>query len=322
MGKRKISYTQTASSILEKRNKAFRVLYNTVIEVTQSQDDKIFTILAHNLREMTQATTAALAVVDLNSMSLILKAVNHNGEDLVIDENAPGNITPLTPEIIEFFGKSIIHEIQENEINLVTLFPKSSLSHLVPSSDSVLYNITCLRNQDIFALGLLHFNDNHKLKMKDMADTYLGLSSVIIQRAKAIRELHISKQWFQNLLNCSPVGIIVVNHNREVVEINDSALDLLSCERAVITGKSCKDFFCSNDGCPIFDDGKTINQNEIMIEYGDNQTIPILKSALPIEIDKKQYIIETIVDVSELKKSQEQRLQLEKELIRHGNLNL
>ncbi|MDX9702240.1 MAG: PAS domain S-box protein [Candidatus Auribacterota bacterium] len=308
MDKRKSSHIESASSILEKRNKAFRILYNTVIEVTQAQDDNIFTILTRNLRELSQATTTAIAVVDRNSMSIALKSVTHDGEDIVIDAHLPAHTAYITPEILKIFSQALIHEVKENEINLATLFPGSCLADMVLSSDSVIYNTTCMRNEDVFAFGLIHFSDNRHIKMKDMADTYLGLASVIIQRAMAVRELNVSKQWFKNLLDCSPVGIMVVDQNRKIVEVNNAAIQMVAGSKESITGKSCKELICNDksERCPIFDDGKTINQDERLIKHTCGRKVPILKNAIPVEIDNKKYIIETIVDISERKKVEEE----------------
>ncbi len=308
MPKRVSSHIDSASSILEKRNKAFRVLYNTVIEVTQAQDDDIFTILARNLREISRATIAAIAVFDRSNMSLTLKAINHHGQDVNVEEDDPFNVAIVTPEVLDFFQQSLILEPQVNDPTLADLLPDSCLPSLVSSDNLKNYNLSCLRDKDIFAFGLISFADNERLKMKDMVDTYLGLASVIIQRAQAVRDLNISKQWFQKLLSCSPVGIMVINQNREIVEVNDSALNLVNATRENIIGKSCKDLVCQEPtmSCPIFDEGKMIDQEERHIKHSDGHTIPVLKNALPVEIDNEPYLIETIVDISERIKAEEE----------------
>ena len=308
MQKRMSSHIDNASSILEKRNKAFRVLYNTVIEVTQAQDDDIFTILTKNLREISQATTAALAVFDRSNMSVTLKSVNHKGQDMNIEPDDPFNVAIVAPEVLDFFQQSVILEPQVNDTTLADLLPDSCLYPLGSSGKVKKYNISCLRDKDIFAFGLISFDDNNRLKMKDMVDTYLGLASVIIQRAQAVRELSISKQWFQKLLSCSPVGIMVINQNREIVEINDSALELVNSTRENIIGKCCKNLVCQEPSmsCPIFDEGKLIDQEERQIMHSDGHTIPVLKNALPVEIDNEPYLIETIVDISERIKAEEE----------------
>ena len=51
-----------AEEIFERRNKAFRVLYDTVIEVEGAKDEKIFKILCKNLRRICNGKFAALAI--------------------------------------------------------------------------------------------------------------------------------------------------------------------------------------------------------------------------------------------------------------------
>ena len=73
--------------VLEKRNKAFRVLYDIVSEVGSILDEMIYSIIYRNLRKIFNIEFYAIASYNSKSNILILEAVNCIKNDLFYNQD-------------------------------------------------------------------------------------------------------------------------------------------------------------------------------------------------------------------------------------------
>jgi hypothetical protein len=66
---------QPVSKVFEERNRAFRVLYDTMIELETCKNVPLYSILARNLRKMCEAELVAIGRIKDRSPILSLEAV-------------------------------------------------------------------------------------------------------------------------------------------------------------------------------------------------------------------------------------------------------
>ena len=71
--------TSRAARTMEQRNRTFRVLYDTVVEVEGASEEEVYAILCRNLRRISGARLATLSSYDSVSTTLTLEAVDREG---------------------------------------------------------------------------------------------------------------------------------------------------------------------------------------------------------------------------------------------------
>ena len=136
----------------------------------------------------------------------------------------------------------------------------------------------------------------------------IGTSIDITERKNAEEKLRKSLETTKTILDLLPIGIILVGYDKKVRSVNKAALDLLEIDDELeILGKLCHNVMCVAEigACPIFDMGQKIDQSERFLINRFGKEIPILKSVLPITLGDNNYLLESFVDVSSLKETQE-----------------
>jgi len=182
---------QRALEVMERRNKAFRVLYDTVLEVEGATEEKVFSILCHNLRRISNASCAALASYCPASGTLTLEAADAEEGGCAFAGEYTGNTTKVTPDVVAVFRQSQVSECANPHACLPGLFPDLGARCLEGARR---YRLSCMREGELVAVGMIQLHPGHKLRMKDMVDTYLSTAGMILQRVYAVRALRESEE--------------------------------------------------------------------------------------------------------------------------------
>ena len=115
----------------------------------------------------------------------------------------------------------------------------------------------------------------------------------------------------QTILRTVSVGIVVIDADKhEIIELNQAALDLLETTREKAIGNIFYKYICSHaEGeCPVTDLGKEVDKAERELLTEGGAVLQILKTVKKAVFKGKECLIESFMDISELKK-------VEKELI-------
>ncbi len=130
-----------------------------------------------------------------------------------------------------------------------------------------------------------------------------------ITKRKAIEEkLKSTLETTKKILDSLPIGMVLVGYDKKIESVNKVALKLLEIDDDFeILGKLCHNVMCvaEIDTCPILDMGQKMDQSERFLINRFGKKIPILKSVLPIKLGDNNYLLESFVDVSSLKETQE-----------------
>lgn len=310
------SFDEHALAVLEERNRAFRVIYDTVIQLAQTQTNsqEVYKIICQNIRDLSRASFSILFTCDSV----------RNVFDLKYGCSGDGNWKCFVPQgngcVIDksyfksFDGLSIVRIEETASLpSSVTDIIIELLGHL---NDIDVYFFLCQGVDGVEAVVFAGFPTGDRVKLKDLIETYGHMAGMIVQRTRAVDELRRSRLRFQVLIDNSPVGIMVINSQKVIVEINEAALNLLRRDRLSVVGRPCCDFICvpGEGKCPVFDLNEKLEQQEIMLYDIDRTAIPVLKSVSRIDMDGENFVIETFMDLRERKKEEHERLQLEKKL--------
>ena len=120
--------------------------------------------------------------------------------------------------------------------------------------------------------------------------------------AQILRQVHQSEETLKTILESLPVGVILIGKDKTIRLANPAAIAVMGrdCEDEIL-GHTCDSTFCQpEDGeCPILGLGKTVDGAERTLIAKDKTEIPIFKTAVPINVDGEDVLLEAFVDVTE-----------------------
>jgi PAS domain S-box-containing protein len=128
-----------------------------------------------------------------------------------------------------------------------------------------------------------------------------------------------SERYLRQILDSVSCGIMVVDvATRRVLEVNAEGATLLQRNREDIIGRICHRFVCLNEegNCPVLDLDQSMDLSQRKLLRADGTTLPILKSVIKADRDGASCLIESFIDISELKKV-EDALRQSEERYRH-----
>jgi PAS domain S-box-containing protein len=105
--------------------------------------------------------------------------------------------------------------------------------------------------------------------------------------------------------------------DKTIRSVNKAALQLMGYEsEEQIVGTLCNRSFCPADEnkCPIIDLHGTVNQAEKILITRDGRRVPILKTAVPVEIDGEKVLLEAFIDITDQKNAERKLRQYAEEL--------
>jgi len=150
------------------------------------------------------------------------------------------------------------------------------------------------------------------------------LEQEIAQRKAAMDALTASEQRLKGILATVQSGIFMVDADTHlIVEANPAVLTMVGGERDDIVGHPCFDCVCPTERgrCPVTDLGKAVDNAERVLVRRDGSQVPVLKSVKRVEIGGKDYLIESVTDITPLKKAQEELAESQRRYLEFFTLN-
>jgi len=153
----------------------------------------------------------------------------------------------------------------------------------------------------ILDMGTPNFNSNNEFI------GYIGNCYDINERKETAKALEESENRLSTIFKNDPTGIFIVHEKTQIIyDLNDTALKIFGLQKEEIIGKECRKFFCQaeNGFCPICELGQSLDQSERVLFKPDGTKVPILKSVAPIIMNGENYLLESFIDISDLKKGE------------------
>lgn len=143
----------------------------------------------------------------------------------------------------------------------------------------------------------------------------LALVADITESKKAEDALKENEMYMKKILATIQTGIVVIDaKTKEIIDVNKAAIELIGATKYEIIGKTCHKFICpvEKGKCPITDMNQEIDNSERILLTANNERIPIIKSVVPITLKGRECILDSFIDIRELKKL-EKSLKVSKE---------
>ncbi len=137
--------------------------------------------------------------------------------------------------------------------------------------------------------------------------------------------LQESESRVKTILDSVNTGILVINpEDRTIIDVNPVAADMIGLPAEKIIGRVCHQFICprANLDCPILDHNQEVDNAERVLLTAEGLEIPILKTVVSVELNGKEHLLESFVDISERKAAEEELQQNLAELERFNKLTI
>jgi len=209
------------------------------------------------------------------------------------------------PAICRMLGYS---EEELKRMSVSDIHPKKDLKYVVSvfeaqarGNETLAPDIPCLRKD-----GTVIYADINAVKsLMNDKECNVGFFRDISERKINEEKLLASEAKFRTVMEKSPMGIIIVDKDRKIRDVNEAAATMISRDKRDIIGKVCHHFICprAQKDCPIYDHGDDIKRMECVLLSKDKNEIPIEKTITKMTIDGEEMLLEMFSDITEKKKT-------------------
>ncbi len=146
---------------------------------------------------------------------------------------------------------------------------------------------------------------------EELVSTFRIVGDVFVNaviRQQAERELEQNREYLNNLFQFIQMGILLVdNETRTIIDANPFALSMLGMPRDQVIGSTCHLFICPHGRgeCPALDMNQHIDRAECTLLTADGGTMPVLKSVTSIMLNGRPVLLESFVDITQIKRMEE-----------------
>lgn len=126
---------------------------------------------------------------------------------------------------------------------------------------------------------------------------------------------NLGSEILKNPQSCATIfsmvqaGVLIIDaESHTIVDANPWALKMIGADREEVIGSVCHSFVCPAElgKCPVTDLCKRIDNSERLLLTSDGQEVPILKTVSRLELEGKEYLIESFLDISEQEKARQE----------------
>ncbi len=307
--------------IFEERNKAFRILYDTVMQVEGLGEREIFSILCRNLRLICNAQFTALASYDYGLQRMRLEAISIDGADVEPDlTNCKFGSIKIPPANLEHFKVDKTRKCGNHRQCLAELFSNCIKNFYTPDKKAECYKTACVREDELLAAGMIQLKPGQKLKLKDMVETYLNLAGMILQRVYAMKALKKSEESFRAIFETAKDSVFIKDVFGRYTRVNPAMEALYGIPVTGFIGKTDEELFGKKIADNIWEidslvlEGQTVEE-EISRELNNFPiTLNIVKVPLFDNSGKIMGICGIARDITERKNMEQELINKNKEL--------
>jgi PAS domain S-box-containing protein len=133
---------------------------------------------------------------------------------------------------------------------------------------------------------------------------YRGVQNSKKELQNSEEKLSLQHHHLSAILNSLPVGMVLVDTNSHTISrINPHATAMIGASEDEILGKVCHNYICPAEQgkCPIIDLGKHVEEKERVLLTANGDEVPIIKTVVPVVLEGKDYLLETFIDISDIK---------------------
>ena len=179
-----------AERVLEDRNRAFRVLYDTVMEVEGASEADVYTIICRNLRRICNARYATLSEYQPADRTLTFRAASwEDGDGVTRPATANCPAAQVTPEMLDRYTKQQVRSCTRHADCAMESLAGKLIQARALAEEAVPWCLSSVREGTLIAVAKVYLPAGARLKLKDIVDTFMNLAGMILQRILTTRAL-------------------------------------------------------------------------------------------------------------------------------------
>ncbi len=130
-----------------------------------------------------------------------------------------------------------------------------------------------------------------------------------LRAAGAVEALQESQERLNAIMDSIKTGILVLDEEtHRIVDANSAALEMIGVSRDRLFESVCHEYICPAEKrkYPITDLDRNVDSVEWILISANKEKIPILKTANRVILGGKEHIVESFIDITEIKQLQTQ----------------
>jgi signal transduction histidine kinase/CheY-like chemotaxis protein/flagellar biogenesis protein FliO len=247
------------------------------------RDQKRLHNASQNLNTIFQSLPVGIILVD---DEMIVRGVNHEAISILHAENEDDCLGMPCDTIIKPAGKS-----KNNRGNDYCDTTSFSQTLEIETFDKTRLNIMKITTPIEI--------DNQQMVIESFMD--------ISELKRAEERLQESKNFIHTVFDTVSIGILVIDEeSHTIIDANESALKMFEARREDVVDHVCHKYICPDEGdcCPITDLDQSIDNAEKVLRTATGKRIQILKNVTRTSLNGRDCLIESFMDISELKKTE------------------
>ena len=137
----------------------------------------------------------------------------------------------------------------------------------------------------------------------------VGVIRDISERKQMERDLAERESQMRTIFDYASAGIVVIDPETHlIVDANPTAIRMIGGDGKKMLGSVCHRFICPAERgrCPITDLNEEVDNSEQILLTVEGKEVPILKTVAPIILKGRRHLLESFVDISRLKETENQ----------------
>jgi PAS domain S-box-containing protein len=137
------------------------------------------------------------------------------------------------------------------------------------------------------------------------------LEKEICERKQAEERLFASEQRLKRVLNTIQTGVVIIDIQTHVIfDVNQYAANLIGLPKERIIGNTCQQFICPalSGKCPFLETERKTDSSEQLLLRAVGEPLRILKKVTCIQINQREYLLESFSDITEQVRAREELL--------------
>ena len=139
----------------------------------------------------------------------------------------------------------------------------------------------------------------------DSQDVIISFSDITEKkRAKLLLKEH--EEYLRRIFDTALVGIVIVDiETQKIVDLNTNAAGLIGLPTEAIKGTDCHQYLSTPEGenCSGPDTGEVSEYDDNQLITASGTVVPILKNESKIMLNGREHVLETFIDVSNIKEA-------------------
>ncbi len=244
-------------------------------------------------------------------------------------DNRTDAILYANQQFCEIWGLGkICPDIQTGNLTNNEIIP-----HCLPLlSDPIAFAASCEPLQDelnrICVDDEIKFIDGRTIRrystqIRGPEDEYYGRFYIfedITEKKRAVEATKESEEIFRVIFENQQAMVLIDAVTHQIVNVNHEAVSLIDLPKEEIIGKVCHEFICPAEigECPITDKKNTIDNSERILISRTRGEVPIIKTVHSVKIRGNEYLVESITDITERKRQEENLMRINECLLNFG----